>query len=242
MAENKKGYVHNFKLATLEDFQKFKDEASKESKEEGWVTQVDKTGLKILTKQTKDTPINMLKVVAELSLPCETIYNVLHDPNYRKTWDENMLEGKLIEQLDPFNDVGYYALKSPIFAVSHRDFCNQRSWWTAADRSEYVIFNHSVPHPDCPEKKGFVRGTSILTGYWLRPVKDNHCSMVYMTQTDPGGWIPAWAVNQTLTTLGPRVIDNLGKVSEKYHTWKDKHEPGHFPWNSTEKYFWEKEG
>jgi hypothetical protein len=41
----------------------------------------------------------------------DILYDVLHDPDYRKEWDENMIEGYNIEQIDTTNDVGYYSAK-----------------------------------------------------------------------------------------------------------------------------------
>jgi len=38
-----------------------------------------------------------------------TLYDVLHDPIYRKTWDPNILEGEEICRIDASNDIGYYA-------------------------------------------------------------------------------------------------------------------------------------
>jgi len=38
-----------------------------------------------------------------------TLYDVLHDPIYRKTWDPSVLEGEEICRIDANNDVGYYA-------------------------------------------------------------------------------------------------------------------------------------
>ena len=46
---------------------------------------------------------------------------------------------------------------------------------------------------DMPPKKGFIRGVSYLTGYWIVPtnVKGNvhepGCEVIYVTQSDPKG-------------------------------------------------------
>lgn len=39
------------------------------------------------------------------------LYDMIHDHEFRLSWDENMLKGKTIEELDFHNTVGYYAVK-----------------------------------------------------------------------------------------------------------------------------------
>ena len=38
-----------------------------------------------------------------------TLYDVLHDPVYRKEWDPSILDGEEICRIDANNDIGYYA-------------------------------------------------------------------------------------------------------------------------------------
>lgn len=42
-----------------------------------------------------------------------TMYDVIHDGEYRKTWDPNMLESFDIARLSDNADVGYYSCKHP---------------------------------------------------------------------------------------------------------------------------------
>jgi len=54
----------------------------------------------------------MVKVHAVFNdVSANTMFDVLHDPDYRKEWDEHMLASIEIGYLNPNNDVGYYACK-----------------------------------------------------------------------------------------------------------------------------------
>ena len=46
-------------------------------------------------------------------VPASVLYDVLHDPSYRTTWDKFMLETREIGHLNPNNNLNYYA----------REFC-----------------------------------------------------------------------------------------------------------------------
>merc|ERR1719474_2567104 len=120
-------------------------------------------------------------------IDADTLYDVLHDPVYRKTWDKHMLSSSELGVLNPNNDLSYYALHCPP-PLKNRDFVLQRSWLQTPQ--EYFIINHSVFHKDFPNKKGFVRGVSHLTGFLITPL-GNGCSLGYVAHSDPGGKLPA---------------------------------------------------
>jgi len=185
--------------------------------------------LKVWDQKSDKSAINTVKLYAVFkNIPASVMYDVLHDPEYRATWDENMIEGYNIEQIDANNDVGYYAAKMPT-GIANRDFCNQRSW-RVTDGKEFLIMNHTVAHAKCPEKKGFVRANSIRTGYLVTARDGGGCEMLYMTQTDPKGWIPAWVTNKVTKTVAPKIVEKLENAAATYVEWKNAHNPDNKPW------------
>ncbi len=42
-------------------------------------------------------------------VPAPVLYDVLHDPDFRQTWDKFMLESREIGHLNPNNNISYYA-------------------------------------------------------------------------------------------------------------------------------------
>lgn len=125
--------------------------------------------------------------------------------------------------------------------VQNRDFVNQRSW----ERREgmWLVVNHSVLTDKAPPKEDFVRAwyvefqfiyllyfRSYQTGYLIRLTPEGHTQFIYLTQSDPKGWIPGWVVNNLISTIGPSYIDTISRVAREYDAWK-KTQPDHQkPW------------
>lgn len=220
-----------YTLATDEDFDDFVKACDED---DGWhlVTEDKKTGTKVWDKVSKDSPINMVKVYAKFpELNSLVLYDTLHDPDYRKTWDDSMAEGTELQVLDDNNDVGYYAAKAPM-GVTNRDFVNQRMWRVREEEGEFIIMNHSVKHKDRPDPmKGYLRAISIRSGYLVRGDLDgDSCEMLYITQADMMGWVPAWLMNKITKTFAPNAIGKLAKAGANYVEWKAKNNPDEHKW------------
>lgn len=170
-------------------------------------------------------------------ISCELLYDMAHDPVFRGTWDTFRQEAFSITMLDPRNEIGYYAGKSPVVMVSARDFVNQRMWHPAG-RGEYIIFNTSVPHSDVPEdyqkkaRKGkngsYVRAISKVTGYFVQPWREKGTgkelgvTMTYVTQTDLRGAIPTSVTNFITKKVVPKTLLTIEKAMRDYSAWREK--------------------
>lgn len=174
----------------------------------------------------------MIKVACPFKdVSASTLYDVLHDPAYRKSWDSSMIEGYEICCINPNNDIGYYSLKAPK-PLKARDFVTQRSWLDMGQ--EKFILNHSVNHELAPPKKNLVRGISHLTGYYITTSHARSdtpgCHLCYVTQSDPKGKLPVWAVNKAANFIAPKVMTKIHKAAKGYEKWKAAHNPHFKPW------------
>ena len=180
--------------------------------------------------QPDNTAEIQIKLVSDAlkNIPALVLYECIHDPDYRRTWDDRMIEGFLIEQFDECNDIGYYSVGMP-FVISNRDWVNRRSWYRSPDEKEYIIFNFSKKHKLVPEKSGFVRAWSYKAGYYMKTTPGG-TMFYYFGWNAWNGWIPTWAVNKATKTMIGSVIENLRKSAEKYMDWKKQHNPNDRPW------------
>ncbi|XP_017765979.1 PREDICTED: PCTP-like protein [Eufriesea mexicana] len=130
-------------------------------------------------------------------------------------------------KLNAMNDM---ACPSPL---KNRDFVLQRSWLDTG--IEQLILNHSVFHKDYPPRKQFVRATSYLTGYIVRPSRNGDGSELgYVSHTDPHGKLPVWLVNKVTQIFAPRMVKKLHKASIAYPNWKLLNNPNYKPWHFPE--------
>jgi len=222
--EERKKYI-----ATDEEFQKVLDVVEND---DGFTVASDdqKKHLKVLTKPAPDTPIAAIKVMTYYEdLEPEVVYDVLHDHYFRRTWDDHMIEGSIIEQVDPSNEVGYYSCKMP-FPIANRDYCNHRAWKIFPDRKVWLIFNKSVLHPDCPVEPKFVRGWSFYSAYYIQKREEGGCFVKYYTHNDPRGWLPTFAINLVSKNVAPSLLGQLHDNALKYPEWKKKNHSDWKPW------------
>ncbi|KAK2140685.1 hypothetical protein LSH36_1279g00020 [Paralvinella palmiformis] len=164
-----------------------------------------------------------------------TVYDVLHDPIYRKLWDNNMLESYEVCCLNPMNDIGYYAFIKCLMICGPHPHC----YSGARLKSTEAIEESRLCDPEImklPPKKNFVRGISYITGYHVT-LADNAtrtdqtgCCVTYVTQSDPKGKLPVWVVNKASQIFAPKVMKKLHKATQNYEKWKAKNNPYWKPW------------
>ncbi|XP_076148645.1 START domain containing 14 [Alosa pseudoharengus] len=205
---------------------------------DNWHSKYDKNGMEVWVETpsvtsshgSKNKPQKVHKIKCRMTIAdvsAETMFDVLHDSQYRKKWDPTMLESFDIARLSANADVGYYSWVCPK-PLKNRDVVTLRSW--QVNDVEYIIVNYSVKHPKYPPHKDLVRAVSVLTGYLIVSTGPNSCLFTYLSQADPKGSLPKWVVNKASQVLAPKVLRCVHKAGQNYQEWKAQNSPNHKPW------------
>lgn len=195
--------------------------------EDGWIDTYNKRGITVWSQEV-DKSVHKIKcrmVCKDVS--ADTAYDVLHDIEYRRKWDTNVIETFDIGKLTVNADVGYYSWKCPK-PLRNRDVVTLRSWLPIG--KDYIIMNYSVKHDKYPPKQDVVRAVSVQTGYLIQFQGPSNCILTYLAQIDPRGSLPKWVVKLSSGVLAPRTMKKIHKACLKYSEWKQKHNPGFKPW------------
>ncbi|TKS72225.1 START domain-containing protein 10 [Collichthys lucidus] len=197
---------------------------------DNWINKYDNNGMQVWVEVPASKKHKIHKIKCKMTIKdvsAATMYDVLHDSQYRKEWDPAMLESYDIARLSPNADVGYYSWLCPK-PIKNRDVVSLRSWQVMDD--EYIIINFSVKHPKYPPRSNLVRAVSILTGYLIKPTGPNSCTFTYLSQADPKGSLPKVVVNKASQVLAPRVMKSVHKAGQNYPAWKQQNSPDQKPW------------
>lgn len=208
------------------DFSNFRTECNSA---EGWSQTYHKGGITVWIQiLEEERALHKIKCRMECKdIAAEDLYDVLHDVEYRKKWDTNVIETFDIGKLTVNADIGYYAWKCPK-PLKNRDVITLRSWLPMG--LDYIIMNYSVKHAKYPPRKDMVRAVSIQTGYLIENKGAKSCVLTYLAQVDPKGSLPKWVVNKSSQFLAPKAMKRMYKACLKYPEWKRKHNPQHKPW------------
>lgn len=98
------------RIADDEDFFRLKQHIEVHK---NWSLEVSKGDTKVWTMPVEMCNFKMVKIHSLFEdVTPDVLFDVLHDPDYRKVWDSHMLDSFEIGVFNVNNDVGYYASRS----------------------------------------------------------------------------------------------------------------------------------
>ncbi|XP_072969583.1 uncharacterized protein [Typha angustifolia] len=134
-----------------------------------------------------------------------------------KQWDPDLVEAKYIKDLnDNLSIIGlrFGDASKPLF--KKREFIVYERRETMEDGT-LVVAVASLPKEIAagllPKKSNSIRGLLLQSGWVVEKLEDDSCTVTYVVQLDPAGWLPKCFVNRLNTKL-VMIIENLKKLAQ----------------------------
>jgi len=179
-----------------------------------WKFITEKDGIKVYGKTVPESKIKAIKVECVVNATASQLVALLLDVKAAERWVSHTKTCSLIKQVSPA-ELYYYSEVTLPWPLENRDFVAHVKV-TQDPVSKVVTVNAPAIPGVVAVKKGIVR-VSQSKGLWLiSPIGKDRVKVSYSLQVDPGGVIPAWAVN-ALASKGPlESFQNMKRELPKY--------------------------
>jgi len=147
------------------------------------------------------------------------------DLEYRKEWDNNVLQLDIIESDHKQNlDIIYWEMKWPRM-FSNRDYSFARRHMTDENTGTMVIISKAIVHHKVPERSGTVRVKEYWSVMQIKAVKglDKPGVEFGLTYFDnPGVSLPGWLTNWATMAGIPDFLNKVRIAARARHNRKDR--------------------
>jgi hypothetical protein len=167
--------------------------------------------IKIVSKQLEGDSVNVVKTSAVINTSAEKIFNLFSvtDVKERQKLEHDLLDAKVLKEIDANTSLYYSAYKSPAFPVSDREFTNVRHVVNNFDgKGGILVCLYSVNYKEQPVVDKRVRAVVVVSGLVIQPVDGatDKCHFTRIVQLDPKGNIPTFVVNMFVKKSGDVLV------------------------------------
>ena len=147
-------------------------------------------------------------------------------------WEATLDSSKVIEKLND-DTLIFHQLVKRVWPSAQRDSCfwshirpfeSQRNTKLNDYLKDWIVVNYSIEHEKAPLKDGLVRAqaniamicsTEILNKKKLNDLStltrdEICCHITYVSQVNPGGWVPAKALRAVYKNVYPKFVKGFG--------------------------------
>jgi len=198
--------IVSIKLAVLVLFSSFVSAANSQYK---WELSKNKDGIKVYQSEVKHSKFKTIKVECTLEGTYDKLMVILNDVANQNKWVYNNISSSILQRING-NEFYYYSKTHLPWPMTNRDAIIHLKMTKDSLNRFLKISAVSVPG-FAPEKSGMVRVPRSDISWYVTMPSAKTISIVYIFDADPGGSLPAWAVNM-FTDKGP--YESFKKLSE----------------------------
>jgi len=165
-----------------------------------WELKRNDNGIEVYSREPVSGDLKEVRVVCILKTNKAQLIKTVQDIDNYKNWVYSTKTNKILKVVSP-QELIYYTISTLPWPLKDRDLIVQLKILPSASSDKFQIEAKSLPDY-LPRKKNFIRAPYSLAIWNVTVLNDKELKVDYVFSVNPGGSVPAWAVNSTLT-VGP---------------------------------------
>jgi hypothetical protein len=172
-----------------------------------WELKKDENGIQVYTRKAAKGAIKELRVVCELDATKTQLINTIENIADYNSWVYSNKKSTVLKMITPQNII-YYTQSHLPWPIKDRDLIVELNITSTSE----VLNIQAKSLPDyLPRNDSYIRVPYSLAQWKVTQAAENKLKVDYTFSVDPGGNIPSWIVNATLT-IGP--YNSFAKLKE----------------------------
>ena len=172
-----------------------------------WELKKDEDGIQVFTRKAAKGNIKELRVICELDATKAQLINTLENIGDYNSWVYSNKKSTILKMITSQNII-YYTQSHLPWPIRDRDLVVELNITPTPE----VLNVQAKSLPDyLPKDANYIRVPYSLAMWKVTQAPDNKLKVDYTFSIDPGGNIPSWLVNATLT-IGP--YNSFAKLRE----------------------------
>ena len=165
-----------------------------------WKFMTEKDGIKVYAKAVPESKVKALKVECIINASAAQLVALLLDVKAAERWVSHTKSCTLLKKVSDA-ELYYYSEVDLPWPLENRDFVAHVKVSQDPGTKVVTVNAPAIPGVIAP-KKGIIRISQSKGLWYITPLDKGKVKVSYSLQVDPGGIIPAWAVN-ALAAQGP---------------------------------------
>ncbi len=171
------------------------------SAQDKWELRRNEDGITIYSRQSADGKLVELRLLCQLDATPEELIKQLMDINSYSSWVYSNRKSAIIKRVND-HDIIYFTESHLPWPIQDRDLVVELNIEPVTTPNATQIILVKSVDGILPPKRHFIRVPYSLVTWRITPIPGNKVNIDYTFSLNPGGSIPKWLVNMTITT-GP---------------------------------------
>lgn len=178
-----------------------------------WQLKKSSDGIKVYYRDAENSSIKELKIEATFKTALSNLVGFLYQINDYPEWVYSFSDARLEKQVSE-KEIYYYGLVDFPWPLWDRDYFAHSTIHQDDKTGKVTITSKAVPDYK-PTQKGIVRIKDMNIKWELTPKENGTVKVLYYLKSDPGGDIPAWAINMALDKGPLQTITQLRQLVQQ---------------------------